>query len=262
MTPARFAGRSVFLTGAAGRLGGAIAARFAAEGAALCLVDRPGQDMRALAEGLPVCTTMPPLLLEADLTEQGAADQAVAAAFASPCPPDILVNCAGRYMTGRFADQDETAWRNAFAVNLDSAAQVSRAMARRWMARRSGGVIVNISSAAGLYPRAGTIGYATAKAAMNAMTAALAMELGPHDIRVNAIAPGMVLDRVLTRDMELEEEFRLVMASTPLGRSGRPEDIAAATAFLASEEAGWITGAILPVTGGAHFGRPHYPVAT
>ncbi len=260
MTPARFTGHSVFLTGAAGRLGRAIAARFAAEGAALCLLDRPGQDMRALAESLSGGTNQP-MLLAADLTEQGAAEQAVAQAFASPCPPDILVNCAGRYRTGRVEDQDEAAWRDAFAVNLDSAAHLCRAMARRWMAQRSGGVIVNISSAAGLYPRSGTIGYATAKAAMNAMTAALAMELGPHDIRVNAVAPGMVLDRVLTRDMALEEEFRLVMASTPLGRSGRPEDIAAAAAFLASEEADWITGAILPVTGGAHFGRPHYPVA-
>jgi len=260
MTPARFTGHSVFLTGAAGRLGRAIATRFAAEGAALRLLDRPGQDMRAPAESLSD-GTIQPMLLAADLTEQGAAEQAVAQAFASPCPPDILVNCAGRYMTGRFEDQDEAAWRNAFAVNLDSAAHLCRAMAARWMAKGSGGVIVNISSAAGLYPRAGTIGYATAKAALNAMTAALAMELGPHGIRVNAVAPGMVLDRVLTRDMELDEEFRLVMASTPLGRSGRPEDIAAAAAFLASEDAGWITGAILPVTGGAHFGRPHYPVA-
>lgn len=259
MTAARFTGRTVFLTGAAGRLGRAMAARFAAEGAGLYLVDRPGQGLDDLAATLPSPTRA--TCLTADLTRVEEAEAAVAAAFAGDTPPDILVNCAGRYMTGALAALDDTAWRDAFAVNLDSAAYLCRAMATRWTARGSGGTIVNISSAAGLYPRSGTIGYATAKAALNAMTCALAMELGPQGIRVNAVAPGMVLDRVLTRDMPLEEELRLVMESTPLGRSGRPEDIAAAVAFLACDDAAWITGAILPVTGGAHFGRPHYPTA-
>lgn len=258
----RFEGRSVILTGAAGRLGRAIAHRFAVEGAKLVLLDRDAgalqalhEDLTALTGGVGACEY--PL----DLTDLKAVEEAVSSVFDNGgC--DILINCAGAYRTGTLVDAPPEKWREALSLNLDTVVNVTRAIARRWIDAGTTGAIVNLTSAASLYPRAGTIGYATAKTALNGLTSVLAMELGPYGIRVNGIAPGMILGEVFSRDTPLDDgEIKLVLSSTPLGRTGRPEDVAAAATFLASDEAAWITGAILPVTGGAHFGRPHYPAA-
>ncbi len=259
----RFDGRTVLVTGAAGRLGTAIAERFAAEGAALCLVDARQDGLARLAHGLAGGDGATPFAWTADLADPAQAAAAVAAAFEVTGGIDVLVNCAGRYQTGRFVESSPEGWLESFDVNLGTVLNTVRAVSRRWTAAGCGGAVVNLSSAASLHPRAGTAAYATAKTALNGLTTLLAMELGPSGIRVNAVAPGMVLDRVHSRETigAADDEIRLVLESTPLGRTGRPADVAAAVAFLASEEAAWITGVILPVTGGAHFGRAHYPIA-
>lgn len=257
--PRRFAGRRLVVTGAAGRLGCVIAQRLAAEGAAgLCLVDRPGKQIPAPAEN-PDCDIV---TLEADLEDERAAVAMIAEASRRIGPLDGLANCAGAYGVGKFLATGGESWRKALAINLDAVINACRAVAAYWVDGGRPGAIVSLTSAASLFPRPGTIEYVTAKSALNGLTSALAMELGPHGIRVNAVAPGMVLGQVYTRDMELDDpELLMALASTPLGRTGGPDDVAAAVAFLLSDEASWITGAILPVTGGAHFGRPHYPSA-
>lgn len=197
------------------------------------------------------------------MADPAQAAAAVAAAFEVTGEIDVLVNCAGRYQTGPFVESGADAWRESFDVNLGTVLNAVRAVSHRWIGSGRAGTIVNLSSAASLHPRAGTAAYATAKTALNGLTTLLAMELGPSGIRVNAVAPGMVLDSVHSRATigAADAEIRLVLESTPLGRTGRPADVAAAVAFLASEDACWITGVILPVTGGAHFGRAHYPLA-
>ena len=259
----RFRGRAVLLTGAAGRLGRSIADRFEAEGARLCLVDRNEAGLHELAAAIGAKDgRMTPFVRAADMADDEQAEAAVSACFEAAGDLDILVNRAGAYRTGSFPDMAAQDWRTAFTINLDTVVNATRLVSRRWIGEGRGGAVVNLTSAASLHPRPGTAAYVTAKTALNGLTSSLAMELGPHDIRVNAIAPGMVLNDVHSRDMDIQDkEIRLVLESTPLGRTGRPQDIAAAVAFLSSAEADWITGAILPVTGGAHFGRPHYPVA-
>ena len=100
------------------------------------------------------------------------------------------------------------------------------------------------------------------KAAVNQLTHVLAIELGPHGIRVNAISPGLVLDDVLREgDDHASEYVRLMLRGTPLRRTGSPADIAPAVVFLASDRSGWTTGAILEISGGSHTGRPHVPLS-
>jgi NAD(P)-dependent dehydrogenase (short-subunit alcohol dehydrogenase family) len=135
-----------------------------------------------------------------------------------------------------------------------------QALARRWVDAGTGGAIVNISSAAATSGRAGGAHYSGSKAAVNMLTRIFAIELGQYGIRVNAIAPGLVLDKVITEESEDNHPYvNLTLKGTPMGRTGSPFDIAEAAAFLASDRSGWTTGAILEVTGGTHTGRTHMP---
>jgi NAD(P)-dependent dehydrogenase (short-subunit alcohol dehydrogenase family) len=130
------------------------------------------------------------------------------------------------------------------------------------VARGAPGSIINISSAAAESARAGGAAYSGTKAAVNLLTLALAIELGPHGIRVNAVAPGLVLDQVYRPGDA--HEYAYVMQSlegTPLRRTGAPQDIAEAVVFLAGRNNPWLTGAIVPVTGGSHCGRTHVPLS-
>jgi NAD(P)-dependent dehydrogenase (short-subunit alcohol dehydrogenase family) len=128
--------------------------------------------------------------------------------------------------------------------------------------RGARGSLVTISSGASTSARAGGAHYCGSKAAVNLLTEVLAIELGPHGIRVNAVAPGLVMDQVVRQgDPTAHPYVRDMLAATPLGRTGSPEDIASAVLFLASDRAGWVTGEVFYVTGGSHCGRPHMAVA-
>ena len=160
---------------------------------------------------------------------------------------DILVNDAGVTRDGLIARMSDEDWRVVIETNLSGTFHTCRAAARGMMKRRSGS-IVNVSSIVGLHGNPGQANYSASKAGIIGLTKALARELGNRGVRANVVAPGYV-DTRLTQVIA-DEMKELMLANTPLGRFGRPEDIAGAVRFLCSEEASFITGEVLMVDGG------------
>ena len=160
---------------------------------------------------------------------------------------DILVNNAGVTRDGLIARMSDEDWQVVLDTNLNGVFHTCRAAARGMMKRRSGSV-VNISSVVGLHGNPGQTNYSASKAGIIGFTKALARELGNRGVRANVVAPGYV-DTRLT-DVIAEEMKELMLANTPLGRFGQPEDIAGAVRFLCSDEASFITGEVLLVDGG------------
>ena len=160
---------------------------------------------------------------------------------------NILVNNAGVTRDGLIARMSDEDWRVVIETNLSGTFHTCRAAARGMMKRRSGS-IVNVSSIVGLHGNPGQANYSASKAGIIGLTKALARELGNRGVRANVVAPGYV-DTRLTQVIA-DEMKELMLANTPLGRFGRPEDIAGAVRFLCSEEASFITGEVLLVDGG------------
>jgi len=160
---------------------------------------------------------------------------------------DILVNNAGVTRDGLIARMSDEDWRVVIETNLSGTFHTCRAAARGMMKRRSGS-IVNVSSIVGLHGNPGQANYSASKAGIIGLTKALARELGNRGVRANVVAPGYV-DTRLTQVIA-DEMKELMLANTPLGRFGRPGDIAGAVRFLCSEEASFITGEVLLVDGG------------
>jgi 3-oxoacyl-[acyl-carrier protein] reductase len=160
---------------------------------------------------------------------------------------DILVNNAGVTRDGLLARMPDADWSEVLSTNLGGVFHTCRAVARGMMKRR-GGSIVNIASIVGLHGNPGQTNYAASKAGIIGFTKALARELGNRGVRANVVAPGYVdtrLTQVIAGDMK-----ELMLANTPLGRFGTPEDVAGAVRFLCSDEAAFITGEVLLVDGG------------
>jgi NAD(P)-dependent dehydrogenase (short-subunit alcohol dehydrogenase family) len=253
--------RVAIVTGGAGRLGRAICVELARAGASVGIIDA-----RLDAAELVV----------ADVRRRGRRSAAVAADVSNASEveaamdrleqelgaADVLVNAHGIFPNRPVLEMDNEEWDRVFAVNTRGTMNTCRALARRLVARNAPGSIVNISSGAATSARAGGAHYTGSKAAVNMLTHVLAIELGPHRIRVNAVSPGLVLDEVLTeRDAHSSEYVNLMVKGTPLRRTGAPTDIAPAVVFLASDRSPWTTGAILEITGGSHTGRPHVPLS-
>lgn len=160
---------------------------------------------------------------------------------------DILVNNAGITRDGLLARMPDADWRAVLETNLSSVFYTCRAAARSMMRKRAG-AIVNVSSVVGVHGNPGQTNYAAAKAGIIGFTKALARELGGRGVRANVVAPGYIRTRLT--DALPEQVKESLLASTPLGRIGRPEDVAAAVRFLCSDEASFITGEVLLVDGG------------
>ncbi len=244
----RFAGKTALVTGVVGGIGAAIATRLAAEGAQVTVTDLPGKAFTATCDrlGLPG--------LPADLGRK--ADVEILAKMLDDAPPQILISAAGGVVgqTGRPVESvPETDWHTIFAANVDSAFYLAQAFAPAMKARGTGRIIT-ISSGAGLRPSlTGIQAYAAAKHALVGLTRQLALELGPFGITVNSVAPGFVLSNPASQaqwDNYGSEGQAALLGRIFTRRLGTPEDIAAAAAFLASDEAGWIAGQVLSVDGG------------
>jgi len=236
-------GRPALITGASGGIGAAIARALHGQGAVVALSGTRRDALDALAAELGDRAHVCP----ADLREPGSAEALVAAAEAACGPLHILVNNAGltRDMLAlRMKDED---WSAVIDVDLAAPFRLSRA-ALKGMLRRRAGRIVQIGSVVGATGNPGQANYAAAKAGLVGMTKALAQEVGSRGITVNVVAPGFV-ETAMTSVLNESQKSRL-MDEIPLGRMGTPADIAAAVVYLASDEAGWVTGTTLHVNGG------------
>lgn len=242
--------RVAVVIGGASGLGRAIARAFVTEGYRVTVADLNAEGAAATAADLGAAAAKDSV----NVTDEAAVEALFAEVVAREGRLDTVVNTAGMSSFGPILDHDVAEWRNVIDINLVGAMVVIKHAARRMEA---GASIISLTSLNGRQPGAGVSAYCSAKAGLSMLTGVAALELGPSGIRVNAIAPGLVITP-LTEGMQLipgiEEDY---VENTPLGRSGTPEDIAQAAVYLASDKASWITGEVLDINGGAHLMR--YP---
>jgi 2-hydroxycyclohexanecarboxyl-CoA dehydrogenase len=228
--------KTAVVTGGASGIGRAIAQRLGADGHHVATIDRQPSEAE--------------FAYTADVTDRGQVDAALGKIRAQLGPVSILVNAAGLDGFARFTDIAFDEWQRVINVNLNGVFHCCQAVLPE-MVDAGWGRIVNISSSSTHSGVACMAHYVAAKSAVNGLTKSLALEYGPKGITVNAIPPGFI-DTPMLRSAEERGHTNVERATamTPVGRMGRPEDIAAACAFLVSEEAGYITGQILGVNGG------------
>jgi len=238
----RFQDRVVLISGAAQGIGAATTRRFADEGAHLLLLDLQAEPLEALAAQLPSA-----VIHAGSVAERAVWDAAVAKALATWGRIDVLINNAGITRDARFDQMSIEQFDLVLDVNLRGVFHGGQAVLGAMLAAGRGNII-NTSSVVGLHGNFGQTNYAAAKAGVVGMTKTWARELGPKGIRVNAVAPGFIATP-MTAAVPQKVAERMV-AGVPLQRLGRPEDIAAAYAYLASDDASYVTGTVLEVSGG------------
>ncbi|MGE5691417.1 MAG: 3-oxoacyl-[acyl-carrier-protein] reductase [Pseudomonadota bacterium] len=231
-------GKTALVTGASKGIGRAIAQELAAAGATVVVGYRTGAD-----EAEALAAAIGGRAVQADVSNPEDAARLVEEAG----DVDVLVNNAGVTRDGLIARMPDDDWRTVLETNLSSVFYTCRAVARPMMKRRAG-AIVNISSVVGLHGNPGQTNYSASKAGIIGFTKAIARELGSRGVRANVVAPGYV--RTQLTDVLSEELQGAMLANTPLGRLGEPEDVAGAVRFLCSDEASFITGEVLLVDGG------------
>ncbi len=240
-------GKRALVTGASHGIGRAVALRFAAEGARVALNYRSDRAAAEEAAASIVAGGGEAVAIGGDVSQPDEAAALVEAAVSAFGGVDVLVNNAGVTRDGLLLRMEEEAWDAVLDTNLKGAFLCSKAAARH-MARARWGRIVNMSSIVGLTGNAGQANYASAKAGLIGLTKTLARELASRGITVNAIAPGFIATRMV-EDLSAETQSR-VLERIPLGRFGTPEDVAAVCAFVASDDAAYVTGQTLGVDGG------------
>ncbi|MCO5090128.1 SDR family NAD(P)-dependent oxidoreductase [Bosea sp. (in: a-proteobacteria)] len=249
------------LTGASGGIVGALAVILARAGHRLVLsgLDQPGLEAvanDAMAAGAETA------MLAGDLSDRDVAQALIDLAVSRFGRLDHLVTGAGASRPVPMVEMEDEEWDRLVDLNLSAVFRVSKAAARRMIAQGEGGAIVHISSIAHANGGA-NLAYGSAKGGVATLTYGMAQQLGPHGIRVNAVAPG-IIDTPMVRNGFAQQFNALVEGAavrTPLGRLGRPEDVANVIAFLISDGSAFVTGALLPITGGIEILSPISTIA-
>jgi NAD(P)-dependent dehydrogenase (short-subunit alcohol dehydrogenase family) len=243
-----FAGRVALVTGGAGAgIGGATCRRFAELGASIAVLDEHAKRAEAMASELATTFCVPTQAIAVDVADYAAVDRAVGEVEARLGPVDLLVHDAAINVQGSIFDFDLALFERILAVDLTACFALSKRVLGGMRARRFGR-IVNVSSVAAYLGGSGReVAYSVAKAGLNELTRAIAVEAGPFGIRCNAVAPGLVDSKWVEKQQERYAAFAL---ATPLRRHARAIDVANTIAFLCSEESAHITGEIVNVSGG------------
>jgi glucose 1-dehydrogenase len=244
----RVEGKVALAVGAGGGIGGAGALGLAREGAAVMCADVDAAAAEATAARIRAAggraAAMP-----LDVRDRAAIDAAVAATVAAFGRLDILFESAGIAHRGHFLDLDAETWDRIIAVNLSGMFHLGQAAARQMM-KQGGGSIINVTSQLAEVARPDRAAYVASKGGARSLTQAMAVDLAPHGVRVNAIAPGATLTGLTRASYADPEARRATEAVIPLGRLGQPEDLVGAVLFLASDESRWVTGSTVTVDGG------------
>ncbi|MFG0242183.1 MAG: SDR family NAD(P)-dependent oxidoreductase [Phycisphaerales bacterium JB054] len=246
----RLEGKVALVTGGSRGIGAAVAKRLASEGATVAVNYARNESAAGEVVGAITSAGGRARAFGADVSTESGAEQLVADVVGELGALDIVVNNAGVFEMGPLQEVDREAVRRVFELNVFGVLSVTRAALAHLPDGTNGGPggrVINISSVVGDGQAAGGSVYWASKAAVNSITRSLAEELGPRGITVNAVSPG-----ITETDMTAgaDEMIAQMVAQTPLGRAGRPEDMAGPVAFLASDDAGWVTGQVLHSSGG------------
>lgn len=247
----QFDNKVAFVTGATSGIGHACAIAFAEAGAKVVCVGRKEDALREVEQQIREIGSEA-LTIQADLVRDDEAERAVQQAIKVFGGIDVLVNAAGHISSGTIENTSLTAWDDMMNVNVRASFVLMQKVLASLIDRR--GNIVNISSVTGLRAFPGVLAYCVSKAALDQLTRCASLELAAKGVRVNAVNPGVVVTEIHKRGGMTEEAYAAFLehskSTHPLGRTGRPEEIAALVLFLASDDASWITGATYSIDGG------------
>ena len=244
----RFEGRIALVTGASRGIGEAIARRLAAEGATVLAAARTTSGLDRVVADISKAGGRA-RVLEIDVSEPSSIEKAMKSALEEHGQIDVLVNNAGIAEDNLILRMSRDAWDRVLTTNLTGAFLLIQAVVKG-MIRRRYGRIVNVTSVVGLMGNAGQANYAAAKAGLVGLTRSVARELGSRNVTCNAVAPGFISTAMTDRMTDQSREG--LSGQIPLQRLGSPDDVAGAVAFLASEDAAYVTGAVLNVSGGLY----------
>ncbi|HML10823.1 MAG TPA: SDR family oxidoreductase [Stellaceae bacterium] len=245
----RIVGKVALVAGAGGGIGGAGAEALAREGAAVFCTDSDGVAAEATAARIRAAGGRA-AASSLDVRDRAAVDAAIAAVAREFGRLDILLESAGIAHRLDFLEVDVATWDRVIAVNLTGMFHIGQAAARQMVKQGGGGSIINVTSQLAEVARPERAAYVASKGGARSLTHAMAVDLAPHDIRVNAIAPGPTLTGLTRANYTDPEARRATEAMIPLGRLGEPDDLAGAVLFLASDESRWVTGSTVTVDGG------------